>query len=253
MPASEHISEELKQRVRNLESQVDAVTRELEAVTYSVSHDLRAPLRSIAGYCQVLREELSPTLGAEQRHYMDRIQESAGRLSRQIDALLELSRAGRAELHLRDLDLTQQALAVIEALRDRPARVTVDVQPGMRVHADTRAMQTILQQLLHNAIKVSAARSEPRIAVTQQTRGDRVTICVADNGVGFDPKYADRLFAPFQRLHSEPALSGVGIGLALVQRLAARHGGRTWAESQPDAGAKFYVELPLDTRLAVSG
>ncbi|MET0659103.1 MAG: ATP-binding protein [Steroidobacteraceae bacterium] len=244
MSASENICEELKQRIRYLESQVDAVTRELEAVTYSVSHDLRAPLRSISGYCQVLQEELSPTLGAEQLHYMDRIQESAGKLSRQIDALLELSRTGRAELNLRDLDLTQQALAVIEGLPDRPAHAHIDVQPGMRVHADTRAMQTILQQLLHNAVKVSAGRSEPRIAITQQTRGDRVTLCVADNGVGFDPKYADRLFAPFQRLHSDPALSGTGIGLALVQRLAARHGGRVWAESQPEGGAQFYVELP---------
>lgn len=248
MPATQHTSEELQQRIKQLEAQVEAVTHELEAVAYAVSHDLRAPLRGISGYCQVLQEELGSALAAEHRHYMDRIQESAGKLASQIDALLELSRAGRAELQVRDVDLTQQAFAIIAALPNRPAQLKLDVQPDMRVQGDTRALQTILQQLLQNAVKVSAARSEPRITVTQRAHVGVTTICVADNGVGFDPKYADKLFAPFQRLHADPTLSGIGIGLALVQRLAARHGGRVWAESQPDAGAQFYVELPLQRR-----
>ena len=250
MPAAPHTHEELQRRITQLESQLATLSRELEAVTYAVSHDLRAPLRSISGYCEVLREELEPNLQPEHRHYMDRVQESAGKLSRQIDALLELSRAGRAELQLRDLDLTERVHAVIEGIPNRPAQLKVDIQPGMRVHADARAMQTILQHLLQNAVKVSAARHEPRIAVTQQTRNGSTILCVTDNGVGFDPKYADKLFAPFQRLHADPALSGDGIGLALVQRLATRHGGRAWAESKPDAGATFYVELPLEQRTA---
>lgn len=237
-------TEELEQRVARLETQLAAVSRELQSITYAVSHDLRAPLRSISGFCQVLQEDISSTLDAEHRHYLERIQESAAKLSQQIDALLELSRAGSAELQIRDVDVTQRALTILQNLPDRPAGLRIDVQPGMRVQADSLQLETILQQLLHNAIKVTKQSAEPHIGVTQIVQPHTTILCVADNGVGFDPKYNDRLFAPFQRLHADPALAGAGIGLALVQRLVARHNGRVWAEGQPGVGAKFFVELP---------
>jgi signal transduction histidine kinase len=241
----QHTSEELQQRIRRLESQVEVLRRELDAIAYAVSHDLRAPLRSIAGYCQVLQEEIGATLSDEHRHYMERIQDAAARLSQQIDALLELSRAARAELLPRELDVSQYVSSAINELPDRPQNLQLQVQPDMRTWADPRALQVILRQLLSNAIKCSAERDTPRVEITQ-TAGDETTVlCVADNGVGFDPKYADKLFTPFQRLHADRRLSGTGIGLALVQRLVAQHGGRVWAKSEPGAGARFYVELPL--------
>lgn len=239
-----HAPEALQQRVARLEGQLAAVNRELQSIAYAVSHDLRAPLRSITGFSQVLQEEAREALAEEHRHYLDRIQEAAGKLSGLIDGLLEISRAGSAELQPRPLDLTELALAIVANLDDRPAAVQIDIQPGMTAHADPRAMQTMLRQLLHNAVKVSARRPASRIALTQETNPTSMVLCVADNGVGFDPRYADKLFAPFQRLQADPTLNGAGIGLALVQRLAARHDGRVWAESQPGAGAKFFIELP---------
>lgn len=236
--------EELQEQVARLETQVAAVSQELQSITYAVSHDLRAPLRSISGFCQVLQEDIGHTLEGEHRHYLERIQEAAAKLSKQIDALLELSRAGSAELQLRDVDVTQLTLAILESFRQRSVALRVDVQPGMHAPADARGLKTILQHLLQNAITATTPVAAPQISVTQTIRPDSTILCVADNGIGFDPRYSDKLFVPFQRLHADPSLSGDGIGLALVQRLVARHEGRVWAQGQPGAGAKFFVELP---------
>ena len=236
--------EELQEQVARLETQLAAVSGELQSITYAVSHDLRAPLRSISGFCQVLQEDIGHTLEDEHRHYLERIQEAAVKLSKQIDALLELSRAGSAELQPRDVDVTQLTLAILEALPQRPITLCIDVQPGMHAHADARALKTVLQQLLQNAVTATTPVAAPRIAVAQTSQHNSIILCVADNGIGFDPRYSDKLFVPFQRLHVDPSLAGNGIGLALVQRLVARHNGRVWAESQPGAGAKFFVELP---------
>jgi signal transduction histidine kinase len=233
-------------QIRQLEASLAAVTHELEAFTYSVSHDLRAPLRSISGYAQVLQEELGERLDPQHQHFLQRILESTHKLSDLIDGLLELSRAARVELHPRELDLTQIATEVVVALPAelRTPTLQLEIQPAMRVHADVRAMHTVLEQLLANALKVCAGRADGRIELTQTSAAGHTIVCVKDNGIGFDMRYADKLFAPFQRLHSNPALAGRGIGLALVQRLIARQGGRVWAEAAPDAGARFWFSLP---------
>jgi light-regulated signal transduction histidine kinase (bacteriophytochrome) len=234
----------LQQRINELEAQLAAVNRELQSIAYAVSHDLRAPLRSIAGFSQVLQEEAAESLSEEHRGHLHRIQDSTNKLSKLIDGLLELSRAGSTELQLRPVNVTDEARAIFSELPHRPAAMRIEVQSDMSAYADLRALQAVLKHLLHNATKVTAKRSNPHVTITQEQRPRSIVLCVADNGVGFDPRYAEKLFTPFQRLHADPSLSGTGIGLALVQRLVARHNGSVWAESQPDAGAKFYVELP---------
>lgn len=244
MAATPSSPEELQQRVTQLEAQVATLTRELQSFTYAVSHDLRAPLRSILGFSQILLDELSGSLSAEHQRHCERILESGNKLSRLIDGLLEISRAGTAELQIRDIDVTQQVLTALESLPERPATLHIEVQPDMHVRADPKAMRTILLQLLRNAVAACRSRAAGRVSVTQQSDAHTTTLCVADNGIGFDPQYNDKVFAPFQRLHADPALAGKGIGLALVQRLVARHGGRVRAEGQRDQGAKFFIELP---------
>lgn len=248
MAAAPPSPEELQQRVAQLEAQIAGLTRELQSFTYAVSHDLRAPLRSILGFSQILLDEVGASLSTEHRRHLERILESGDKLSRLIDGLLEISRAGTAELQICDVDVTQQVYAVLESLPERPAALHVEVQPDMHVLADAKAMRTILLQLLRNAVDACRSRLAGRITVTQQSDAHTTTLCVADNGIGFDPQYNDNVFAPFQRLHADPALAGRGIGLALVQRLVARHGGRVRAEGERDRGAKFFVELPRAAR-----
>jgi signal transduction histidine kinase len=237
-------SEALQQRIETLEARLAAANRELQSLAYAISHDMRAPLRSIAGFSQVLQEEARASLHEEHRHYLDRIQDSTTKLSRMIEAMLELSRAGSADLQRRTVNVTETAQAIAATLTDKPDALGIDIQPDIEVQADARALEIMLRHLLHNAVKATAKRTAPHIRLEHELRPQSDVLCVADNGVGFDPRFAEKLFAPFQRLHADPALSGVGIGLALVQRLAGRHDGRVWAEAQPDGGARFFIELP---------
>jgi len=218
-------------------------TRELEAFSYSVAHDLRAPLRGINGFSTALIEDLGDTVGAEAKDYLRRISGGAVRMGELIDALLGLSRVSRAELACQAVNLTRLANDVLAQLRaGEPSRVVqCVVEDGVMVHGDPQLLRALLENLLGNAWKFVANRDEARIELG---RLDAETLFVRDNGAGFDMAYAGKLFAPFQRLHSASEYAGTGIGLATVQRIVRRHGGKIWAEGAVERGATFFFTLP---------
>lgn len=219
--------------------------RELEALCYSISHDLRAPLRAIDGFSQALVADYGSELPEDARHYVERIRKASARLSAQIDALLGLSRIHAAPLHPTRVDLSQLAVAICSALaRRNPGReVRVSIEPDLVAFADPHMAELLLAHLLENAWKFTRRQERAEIEVKSDTTSDAGVFCVRDNGVGFNMAYAERLFAPFQRLHKESDFEGIGVGLAIVQRIANRHEGRVWALAEPSAGATFYVGL----------
>ncbi len=225
---------------------LESATHELEAFTYSVSHDLRAPLRAIEGFSQVLQEVSAGQLDATGQMYLDRIRAAAQRMSRLIDGMLHLSRITRAPLHHATVDLSATAHSVLEALQsaEPPRVVEIVVQDDVTVRGDPALLRAVLENLLGNAWKFTSRRVDARIELTASSVADETVIRIRDNGAGFDMAYANRLFAPFARLHSATEFPGTGVGLATVQRIVLRHGGRVWAEGDVDKGASFYVALP---------
>ena len=219
---------------------------ELEAFSYSVSHDLRAPLRSIDGFSQLLLQDSGDKLDPKSQDYLRRVCESARRMGELIDDLLLLSRVGRADLRRESVDLSGVARVVFDELqkKDPERRVTLLVAEHLLVEADSGLMRIVLDNLLGNAWKFTAKVPEPQIEVgTDQQHGGTVFF-IRDNGAGFDMGYAEGLFQPFQRLHSEAEFPGTGIGLATVHRVIDRHGGRIWASGAVDQGATFYFTIP---------
>ncbi len=219
---------------------------ELEAFSYSVSHDLRAPLRSIDGFSQLLLQDNADQLDPQSQDYLRRVRESAQRMGELIDDLLSLSRVGRAGLRREPVDLTSIARAVFDELqkKDPERRVNLRVAERLLAQADNGLMRVLFDNLLGNAWKFTAKVSEPRIEVgTDQQQGGTIFF-VRDNGAGFDMNYAENLFRPFQRLHNEAEFAGTGIGLATVHRVVDRHGGRIWANGAVDKGATFYFTIP---------
>jgi light-regulated signal transduction histidine kinase (bacteriophytochrome) len=236
---------DLERRVAERTRQLEAANRELEAFAYAVSHDLRAPLRSMSGFSQILQETAPPGLDDKSRHYLQRIHDASLRMSSLIEDLLNLSRIGRSELKARLVNLSQIAAEAAAAVRERyPAReVQLEIAPDMEVNADPRLLRIAVENLLSNAWKYTARAAPASISVGVQQGESGAIYFVRDNGVGFDMTYADKLFAPFQRLHPEAEFPGSGIGLVTVQRILARHGGRIWAEAKLDEGATFYFAL----------
>ena len=234
----------LRQRAGALE----AANRELEAFSYSVSHDLRAPLRSIDGFSLALLEDYGAQLDAEARGYLDRVRGAAQRMATLIDDLLNLSRVTRSEMRWETVDLSALAKTVLEELQaGQPERaVSVTIQPGLTATGDSRLLRQVLVNLLHNAYKFTSKRAAATVEVGAAVAPEP-TFFVRDNGAGFDMAYAQRLFGAFQRLHDQTEYTGTGVGLATVQRIINRHGGRVWAESQVNAGATFYFSLPATT------
>lgn len=236
---------DLEHRVTERTRQLEAANRELEAFAYAVSHDLRAPLRSMSGFSQILQETAPAGLDEKSRHYLQRIQDASLRMSGLIEDLLNLSRIGRSELTARPISLSQIAGEAAASMRERyPAReVHLEIAPGMDVNADPRLLRIALENLLGNAWKYTARTSQAQVNVGTQASEHGPVYFVRDNGIGFDMKYADKLFVPFQRLHPETEFPGSGIGLVTIQRIIARHGGRIWADAKPDEGATFYFTL----------
>jgi light-regulated signal transduction histidine kinase (bacteriophytochrome) len=239
------INSDLERRVTERTRQLEAANRELEAFAYAVSHDLRAPLRSMSGFSQILQEHAPAGLDEKSRHYLQRIHDASLRMASLIDDLLKLSRIGRSELTARPISLSQIAAEAAAAIRERhPTReVQLEITPGMEVSADPRLLRIALENLLSNAWKYTSRSAHARVSVGTQGGDSGPVYFVRDNGVGFDMKYVDKLFVPFQRLHPESEFPGSGIGLVTVQRIVARHGGRIWADAKPDEGATFYFTI----------
>jgi signal transduction histidine kinase len=220
--------------------------KELEAFSYSVAHDLRAPLRGINGFSQILLEDFGDKLEDEAKEFLQRIAAAAQRMGQLIDALLALSRVTRTELHREAVDLTRLADSVVNQLRQGQPERTVDFvrEQGISAHGDTPLLRAVLENLLGNAWKFTGSREGASIAFGSEQIAGSVVYYVRDNGAGFDMAYATKLFAPFQRLHSANEFAGTGIGLATVQRIVHRHGGRIWAEGVVGQGATFRFTLP---------
>jgi PAS domain S-box-containing protein len=234
---------ELETKVAERTEALDAANRELEAFSYSVSHDLRAPLRAIDGFARLLEERHAAALAAEARGYVRRVREGAQRMNRLIEDLLALSRLGRAELRLREVDLSELAQAVAAELAAAAPERAVEwrIAPGLSARADPGLMRAALANLLGNAWKYTGRAERAVIELGRTTGGE---LFVRDNGVGFDSQHAPGLFEPFRRLHAPEEFEGSGIGLAIVRRVIERHHGRVRAESAPGAGATFYFTLP---------
>ena len=219
---------------------------ELEAFSYSVSHDLRAPLRSIDGFSKLLLDDHAGQLDAKGQEYLHLVRESAQRMGELIDDLLLLSGVGRADLSRYPIDLSGIAGGVAEGLKkkDPDRKVKWCIEDQLWVDADSGLMRVVLDNLLGNAWKFTAKASAARIEVRAEQQEGVTVFFVRDNGAGFNMDYAEKLFSPFQRLHTESEFAGTGIGLATVHRIIDRHGGRIWADSVVDHGATFYFTIP---------
>jgi PAS domain S-box-containing protein len=237
----------LEQQVQQRTIHLERANTSLEAFAYSVAHDLRTPLRGISGFAEVLVEDYGDQLDETGRKYAARVQAGcAARMAALIDDLLNLSQVTRAEMNLQDVDLSAEVTAICDQLaaRDPGRQVRVTVQDGVRVTADKSLIRGVLENLLESAWKFTAQREDAVIEFASTPVDDAPICCyVRDNGVGFDPAYTGKLFQPFQRLHDASDFPGTGIGLASVQRIIDRHGGRTWAEGAIDSGATIYFTL----------
>src|SRR5262249_46784202 len=237
----------LERRVAERTAELLATNEELEAFAYSVSHDLRAPLRHIDGFGELLERTAGERLSPESRRHLDTIRRSSKRMSTLIDDLLSFSRTGRSTL--KPLRFSSREL-VDQVVRESTAAVGVDWSLGAlpEVEADRPMLSQVFHNLIDNAVKYSRGRTPPRIEIGARDDGNEWTFHVRDNGVGFDPRYVDQLFGVFRRLHRSDEFEGNGIGLASVRRIVHRHGGRVWADGRPGEGATFSFTLPKKPR-----
>jgi light-regulated signal transduction histidine kinase (bacteriophytochrome) len=240
------LNAELEARVEQRTAELVVANNNLEAFTYSVAHDLRSPLRALSGYSEALVEDYGDRLDEAGLGFVERIQAASERMSALIDDLLLLARVSRAEMSLGPVDLSAEVADIAAELQAREPgrRVRFAIHDGVRVTADRTLIRTVVQNLVENAWKFTAKREGATIEFGTTAAGDAGVCCyVRDNGAGFDPAFTGKLFQPFQRLHAVTDFPGTGIGLASVQRIVERHGGRAWAEGAVDRGATFYFTL----------
>jgi light-regulated signal transduction histidine kinase (bacteriophytochrome) len=240
------LNQELEQRVQQRTAQLEVANRELEAFTYSVSHDLRAPLRHIDGFLELLRGRSADTLDTLSGHYMDTIGMAARKMGSLIDDLLSFSRMGRHELSKDSVNLAECVQEVLQDLSPDVVGRNIEWSIGTLpfVTGDRALLRSVMANLFANAVKFTRPREQAHIEVGSRIEPNESVVYVRDNGVGFDPMYSEKLFGVFQRLHRAEDFEGTGVGLANVRRIITRHGGRTWAEGEVDGGATFYFSLP---------
>jgi len=241
------LNQELEQRVAERTEQLQAANKELEAFSYSVSHDLRAPLRAIDGFSHILLEDYAGRLDEEGKHLLNVVRNNTGRMGQLIDDMLQFSRTGRIEINSSDIDMEKLAREVFEELQAMVpvgAKLQFQIEHIPVARGDLAMMRQVFVNLLSNAIKFSRIREVPMIGVGGFIERDEAVYYVKDNGVGFNMQYADQLFGVFKRLHSVNEFEGTGIGLAIVKRIITRHGGRVWAEGKVNEGATMYFSLP---------
>jgi signal transduction histidine kinase len=250
------MNEELELRVRERTRDLEVANHDLEAFSYSVSHDLREPLRAVEGFCEMFRAEYAAGVPEPGQKILERIWAGAGRMTRLINDLLHFSRFGRQPLQCAPVPLrevVEQSVARLEESRGGGRRPSVHIGELPDCFADRALLEQVLANLLSNAFKFSAGRDAPSIEVGALRQGADVVYYVRDNGVGFDMRYADRLFGVFQRLHPQESFEGTGIGLSIVHRIITRHGGRVWADSRPGEGTTLYFTLPRPGEPAAGG
>jgi signal transduction histidine kinase len=230
---------------RACKAELELVRKELDELTYSVAHDLRAPLRTLDGFSEALAEEYRTALDDQGREYIDRIRSATARMELLIDSILQLSRVMRAEFQKENVDLSEMAGSIAADLaRSEPVRsVRFSIQPGLLVEGDPPLLRLALGHLLRNAWKFTSKHSAATIEVGSEDRDGKRLLYIRDDGAGFDPVYTGRMFGAFQRFHSASDFEGTGIGLAMVQRIIHRHGGRVWAVGQVEQGTTVYIEL----------
>lgn len=250
----QRLNSALEQRVAARTAELESINRELEAFSYSVSHDLRTPLRAIDGFSQALLEDYADQLDETAQDYLSRVRSGAQRMGQLIDDLLKLARVSRAPLSRENINLSNMATTILEELQAaEPNRVAhIEVEPQIEVIGDPQLTRIALDNLLGNAWKYTGKCAETRIQFGQGLRDGTPCYCVTDNGAGFDMAYVDKLFGAFQRLHDAKEYPGTGIGLATVQRIIHRHGGRIWADSTLGSGSTFCFTLPNEKTLQSS-
>jgi light-regulated signal transduction histidine kinase (bacteriophytochrome) len=238
------LNEDLEKKVKVRTAQLESVNKELEAFSYSVSHDLRAPLRAINGYSEILNEDYGAKLDQEGKRIIDNIIHNASKMATLIDDLLAFSRLGRKELQKSTVnmnDLTKAVMLEMEKLVNHKAKIIVgNLHP---VRADQGLIYQVMFNLLSNAIKYSSKKENPIVEISSSEKSGEIIYSIKDNGVGFDMKYYDKLFGVFQRLHSHEEFEGVGVGLAIVQRVITKHNGKVWAKGKVNEGATFSFSL----------
>ncbi len=241
---------DLEQRVADRTAELEAANRELEAFCYSVSHDLRAPLRAVDGYTRILVDGYGSLLDAEGQRVCAVIQQSARNMGKLIDDLLAFSRVGRSSIQLAWVDMETLARSIFFEVTTPAERERIELRVAAlpRALADPPLLRQVWLNLLSNAVKFSAKRPQALIEVLAEEDEHEVVYAVRDNGAGFDMRFADKLFGVFQRLHSAKEFEGTGVGLAIVRRIIERHGGRTWAQGEPDAGATIFFTLRKATQ-----
>jgi PAS domain S-box-containing protein len=239
------LNQELEQRVAERTAQLESTNKELEAFSYSVSHDLRSPLRAIDGFCHILLDDYTDKLDDEGKRLLNVVRDNTGRMGQLIDDILNFSRTGRTEMTYSEIDMEKLALEVFEELRPTDSKLRVVIEAIPRTKGDHAMMRQVFVNLVSNAIKFTRNRENAMIRVGSSIKGDEAVYYVQDNGAGFDMQYADKLFGVFQRLHAVNEFEGTGIGLAIVKRIITRHGGRVWAEGKVNEGATIYFALPI--------